>query len=220
MSLTVLGSPLSPFVRKVRVVLLEKGMEYVLDPVRTSAPPEGFRKLSPLGKIPVLRDGDKTLPDSSVICAYLERRFPRPPLYGQDSYGQDDYAYARSLWFEEFADSGLFPAVGPGIYMALVGAPRMGKPPNTELAQKMLTEILPPLFDYLEGEIGARPFLVGGAFGIADISVASQFVNLRHADVQADAARWPQLAAYVERLHARPSFAALIAEEEKILAQS
>jgi glutathione S-transferase len=212
MSLTVVGVPLSPFVRKVRVLLAEKGVDYALDPVNPFVPPADFRKISPLGKVPALRDGDKTLCDSSVICAYLERRFSQVPMYPKDDYG-----YARSLWFEEYADSGLFPAVGPGCFMPLIVNPLLGKARDPELAKKTVAQDLPPLFDHLESEIGAKTFLVNNTFSIADIAIASQFVNLRHADVRPDPARWPKLAAYVQKIHARPSFAACIVHEDKIL---
>ena len=55
MSLTVIGAPLSPFVRKVRVVLAEKQLEYKLDPVSPFAPPADFEKISPLKRIPHAR---------------------------------------------------------------------------------------------------------------------------------------------------------------------
>ena len=88
MAMLLYGASASPFVRKVRVVLAEKGLAYEredLIPINVS--PE-FRKISPLGKIPALRDGERTLADSSVICAYLERvqaraldgRHPRAPV--------------------------------------------------------------------------------------------------------------------------------------------
>ena len=70
---TVLGVNLSPFVRKVRVALAEKGVPYDLVPVFPQAADEEFRKISPLGKVPALRDGDKGFSDSSVINLYLER---------------------------------------------------------------------------------------------------------------------------------------------------
>ena len=67
------GAPQSPFVRKVRVALEEKGLTYAIE---LPAP-----ALHPMGKMPVLRDGDLVVPDSSVICAYLERKHPSPALY-------------------------------------------------------------------------------------------------------------------------------------------
>jgi hypothetical protein len=57
-----------------------KGIDYELDPVNPFSPPEGFKELSPLGKISAFRDGDRILADSSIICAYLERKHPNPGI--------------------------------------------------------------------------------------------------------------------------------------------
>ena len=206
---TVYGANASPFVRKVRVVLAEKGIPYELEPVfpGAGAPPE-FRSMSPLGKIPAFRDGDRTLPDSSVICAYLERKHPTPSLYPSDPY-----EYARALWFEEYADGGLVGVIGAKIFFPKVVAPRFFNRPTDEAAvKKAVEEELPPMFDYLESQL-AGDFLVGRSLSIGDIGVASMFVNLQHAGFDVDQQRWPKLAAYVKRMHARPSFKALIDEE-------
>jgi glutathione S-transferase len=97
MTITLYGAALSPFVRKVRVVLAEKGITYTLDPVSPFAPSEDFLAISPLKRIPVLRDEsegpDATLPDSSAICAYLERKYPATPVYPTQPF-----AYGRALW--------------------------------------------------------------------------------------------------------------------------
>ena len=81
MAIILYGVSASPFVRKVRVVLAEKGIPHEREdvvPVNVSAE---YRKISPLGKIPAMRDGDRTLSDSSIICTYLERTHPDPALY-------------------------------------------------------------------------------------------------------------------------------------------
>ncbi len=79
MSLTLYGAPLSPFVRKVRLLLAEKGLDYQLEAIAPFGQPAWYREISPLGRIPALRDGDLALADSSVICQYLEERYPEPP---------------------------------------------------------------------------------------------------------------------------------------------
>src|SRR5688572_21652769 len=107
---TVLGVNLSPFVRKARVALAEKGIPYDLLPVFPQAADEEFRKISPIGKVPAFRDGDKGFSDSSVICLYLEKKHPNPPLYPADPY-----EYARALWFDEYADSAMVNVIGPKI---------------------------------------------------------------------------------------------------------
>ena len=86
MSLTVYGAPLSPFVRKLCLCLIEKGLDYELEVVMPFGQPDWFRELNPLGRIPAFRDGDLKLADSSVICQYLEEHYPEhKPLYGADA---------------------------------------------------------------------------------------------------------------------------------------
>lgn len=212
MSLTVIGGNVSPFVRKVRVFLAEKGLDYELQPVSPFAPPEGFEKISPLGKIPVLRDGDKHLPDSSVICAYLERKHPSPALYPEDA---DDFA--RALWLEEYIDGGVVGKAGPSIFFPLVIDPlTSGKEPDDTEPLRIAGEILPPVYEYLENEIGSDDYFVAGRLSIADIAVATVFVNLRHAGVAPERARFPKLRAFLDRMHGRPSFKACIEEETPI----
>jgi glutathione S-transferase len=215
MSLVVLGGNVSPFVRKVRAFLAEKGLEYRHEQVNPFSPPPGWREVSPLGKIPALRDGDRTLADSSVICAYLERRFPRPPLYPAD-----DYDHARALWFEEFVDGGFVPVAGPKVFFPLVLAPMLNrKDPDESVesaARKTVEEDLPRFWDYLERQLGEREFFVGERLTIADLAVTSPHVNLRHAGVAPERGRWPRLRSFLDRMLGRPSFKALVDEETPV----
>ena len=116
---TVYGISLSPFVRKVRVALAEKNIPYDVDPVIPVNVSAEYRKISPLGKVPAYRDGDKTLADSSVIINYLDRTNPNPPLYPSDPY-----ECARALWFEEYADGGLIAVIGPKIFFQKMVGPK------------------------------------------------------------------------------------------------
>ena len=77
---------------------------------------------------------------------------------------------------------------------------------------------MPKVFAYLESVIPPSGYLVEDRFTLADISVASPFVNLQHARSQVDAARHPKLAAYVETILARPSFAGLAVRDRRFLA--
>ncbi len=216
--LVVLGAKGSPFVRKVQVVLAEKGVPYEIEMVMPFPPSEDFLRINPAGRIPVLRDrsvgteGEAgTIPDSSAICAYLEQMHPDPPLYPSEPF-----ARARALWYEEFADSVLAGPIGIGMFRPMVMGAMMGKERDVDRARKTLHEDLPAHFDYLERQLQGHGYLVGEAFSIADISVATQLVNMRHAGGRVDGARWPQLLAWAERIHERPSFAACIAEEETL----
>lgn len=207
---TVYGVSASPFVRKVRVLLAEKGLDYELVPVfpGPQEPPD-WRKKSPLGKVPAFTDGERTLADSSIICAYLERVAPEPSLYPRDPY-----AYARALWFEEYGDGGLVPVIGAKIFFQRVVGPRFfNQPTDQAVVDKAVETELPPLLDYLEGQLTGE-FLVDGRFSIGDIGAASPLVNLGYAGVGIDRTRWPRLADWFARVLARPSFAGCLAEEK------
>jgi len=212
MALIVYGGSVSPFVRKVRVALAEKGLAYSLEPVNPFQPPPEYVEISPLKKIPAFRDTDlpepNTLSDSSVICDYLEHKYPSPPLYPSDPY-----ARARALWFEEYADSQVASNLVRSLFFERVVKKMLRMQTDESVCEAALRDHMPAIGDYLEKELGGNQFLVGNAFSIADIAVGTMFVNVAHAGEGIDAARWPNLAAYVTRLHARPSFKALIDEE-------
>ncbi|MBV9992389.1 MAG: glutathione S-transferase family protein [Alphaproteobacteria bacterium] len=216
MALMIYGSTVSPFVRKVRVVMAEKGLQYTIDPVSPFRAPPDFREISPLGRIPAFRDTDLPEPnhlcDSSVICDYLEHKYPTPALYPSAPYDR-----ARALWFEEYADSILAETMGRGFFFERVVKKILKAATDEAVCQTTLTEKLPPLFDYLSAQLGGNEYLVGGAFSIADITVATMLVNFEHAGGVIDAARWPKLAAYIKRMHERPSFKACIDEERPFI---
>lgn len=201
---TIHGSPLSPFVRKTLVLLAEKGVSFDLDPVIPFGVSAEFLKISPLGKIPAYTDGDYAISDSSAICAYLERAHPAPALYPQDAK-----EYGRALFLEEWADTKLAETLGPPFFQRIVRA-KFLKQEADEAAVRTALEATPKIFEWLEAQIGDREFLVGGRFSIADIAVGSLFVNFQLAGEHVDGAKFPKLAAYVERIHSRPSFKPLI----------
>jgi glutathione S-transferase len=206
----LLGAFGSPFVRKAFVALTEKGILFEHEQTIPFGAPPAYRKISPLGKIPAYQDGDRTLADSSVIVAYLEKIKPEPSLYPSDPYD-----YARALWFEEYGDGGLAPIIGGKVFFPKVIAPRFFKQePNLAEIQKVVDNDLPPMFDYLEGEIGDKEFLVGNKFSIGDIGIATQFVNFMLAGYAVDAKRWPKLVAYLNRIHSRPAFKTAIDKEK------
>jgi glutathione S-transferase len=212
MSLVLLGGSVSPFVRKVRVVLSEKGLDYTHEQVNPFSPPAGWREISPLGRIPAFKDGDKVINDSSVICQYLERRFPKPALYPGD-----DADFAKALWIEEFMDGGVVPVLGPKLFLPLVLRPLISQKPADEAAEaeakRSWEQDAPAMLDYLEKALGDEEFFVGGRLGIADIAVASGFVNARHAGYAPERKRWPRLRAFLDRMWKRPSFQKALDEE-------
>ncbi|HRI53098.1 MAG TPA: glutathione S-transferase family protein [Pseudomonadota bacterium] len=210
--LQVLGSPLSPYVRKVLVCLGEKGIPYELDPLVPFYGDERFSRLSPLRRIPVLRDAGVTLCDSSVICQYLEDRYPEPALYPKDIADR-----ARARWLEEFADTRMGDVFIWRLFNQLVIRPAVwGEAPDTAVVQRTRDVELPAILDYLEAELPAQ----GGFYpelSIADISIACFFRNAAMVRFRVDAARWPRTAAFVDQVLARDSFARLAQVEARLL---
>jgi glutathione S-transferase len=209
MALKLIGAGPSPFVRKIRVVLAEKGLAHEHEPLMPFGPNPEYRKLHPQGKIPTLTDGDKVIPDSSAIAVYLERIAPTPALVSADAYEA-----ARTTWFEEYGDGVVVPAVVPFFQQRVLFPLFMKKPADEALVEKAATETIPPVFAYLESQLEGRDYLVGNRFSLADIAIASPFVNYQHGAGTIDRSKYPNLASFVERILARPSFKSLIAEEQ------
>lgn len=212
MTLILHGANGSPFVRKIQVILAEKSIPYEQKTVVPFGPNEDYKKMSPLGKIPCLQDGDYVLPDSSCIAAYLERAHPTPPLYPADSK-----EYGRALWYEEYGDTKLVEVCTPPFFERVIRKGFMKQQPDEERIRRAIEQDQPPVFAYLEGELGDRQYLVGGRFSIADIAIASPFINLGHAGVSVDASRFPRLVDFIQRITSRPSFKACIEAEKAFL---
>ncbi len=82
--ITLCGLTLSNYYNKVKLVLLEKGVPFTEEPVRTGAVDEQVLNATPLGKIPFIKVDGRTLCESQVIVDYLEARYPAPPLLPAD----------------------------------------------------------------------------------------------------------------------------------------
>lgn len=214
--LRIIGSYVSPYVRKVLACLALKGLDYEIDPITPFYGNDDFERLSPLRRIPVLIDGDLALCDSSVICAWLDEAYPERPLLPA---GANDRARAR--WLEEYADTRLGDVFIWGLFYPKFVHPIVwGEPGDSSRIQKTLTEDLPRELDWLEGELPAGGFLFGDHVGLADIAIASFFRNAAHVGVETDPSRWPVTAGFVERSLAEPCLAGLLAFEQVQLGRS
>lgn len=208
MSYTLYGAALSPFVRKTRLYMLEKGLEYKAVHIDPFNLPADYARLNPLKRIPALDDAGKILADSAVICAYLEHKHPTPALFPSEPY-----AHARSLWFQKYADYEIAPLATFEVFRQRFLLPLIGKSCDEARVQKVLSDKLPPLLDYLNGELEGRDYLVGDGLTVADLALVSQWVNLEHGGEAALLDRWPNLKAHRERLLARDSFQQLVSGE-------
>ena len=207
----VYGSSLSPYVRKVLAFAAEKGIDVESRPVGIGDQDPEFREASPFGKMPGFRDGDFAISDSTAIVTYLEALQPEPALIPAEPR-----ARARTIWFDEFSDT-IMMACGGKMFFNRVVAPRfLRREGDLAAADKAEQEELPPILDYLERVIPDSGFLVEDRLTLADIAIASPFANFRHMGVECMEGR-PKLAAYVEAILSRPSFAPCIAREAAFL---
>ena len=208
----IIGTYLSPYVRKVLVVLHLKGLGYDIDPIIPFTGDDRFSRLSPLRRIPVLLDGEVTLADSSVICQYLEDRHPEPALYPRDIAQR-----ARARWLEEFADTRMGEVFIWRLFNQLVIRRFVwGEETDRELLERTLAEDVPAVLDYLESELPPAGYLFGD-LSIADVSIACFFRNAAMARFTIDAARWPRTAAFVDRVLGGESFQQLKPFEERLM---
>ena len=197
----IIGSFVSPYVRKVLVCLELKGLDYEVDPITPFFGNDEFESLSPLRRIPVLVDGELVLTDSTVICEYLDEVNAEPPLL--PSAPRDR---ARARWFEEFADTRLGDVFIWGLFYPNYVAPRVwGEPIDEARIERSLQADIPVALGYLEEELPAQGFLFGD-LGLADIAIASFFRNAEYADFLVDPKRWPRTARFVADVLAHPAF--------------
>ena len=207
--LRIIGSYVSPYVRKVLACMNLKGLAYEIDPITPFFGNDQYSELSPLRRIPVLIDGDFAVCDSSVVCAYLDDAYPERPLLGGDAR---DRAQAR--WLEEYADTRLGDVFIWGLFYQKVVRPMVwGEPSDEERIARMLAEEIPATLDYLETKLPESGFLFD-EIGLADIAIASFFRNAAYADFEPDAARWPRTAGFVGRTLDHPCLASLLPFED------
>jgi glutathione S-transferase len=206
----IIGSYVSPYVRKVLACMGLKGLDYQIDPITAFYGNEEFERLSPLRRIPVLIHEDLALSDSSVICAYLDERWPEPPLLPQTPKDR-----ARARWLEEYADTRLGDVFIWGLFYPKIVHPVIwGERGDHARIKRTLVKDIPREMDYLEGQLPESGFLFGGDIGLADISIATFFRNAAYAGFEPDPARWPRLAAFNERALAHACFEAYLPFED------
>lgn len=199
---TIIGSPISPYARKVFAMCVLKEIEFEIDPVVAFFSDDRFTKLSPVRRIPVYRDERVTLCDSSVICQYLEDAHPSPHIYPKNIEQR-----AQARWLEEFADTRMGDVIAWKIFQAAVIDPGVWNRPRDKAAlEAAVTAELPQVMDYLEEWAPSHGYIFGD-ISIAEISIIPYFANLNWARVEPDMARWPKTMAWVNRVRAEAAFA-------------
>ena len=131
----------------------------------------------------MLIDGDFTVSDSSVICAYLDEAYPGHPLFPTDPKDR-----ARARWFEEYADTRLGDLFIWSLFYQKVVRPLVwGEPGDEERdPQGRSTRTSPQRSIISRASCPTEGFLFGD-IGVADISIASFFRNGAYAGFEIDA---------------------------------
>ncbi|KAA1193248.1 glutathione S-transferase family protein [Pseudohalioglobus sediminis] len=207
----LIGAHLSPYVRKVATILTIKGISYEPEVVIPGMMPDDFIEISPLLKIPVLVDGEVTLPDSSVICEYLNEKYPEPATMPSDVAER-----ARARFLEEYGDTRLLEYMSVPFIENVVKPGLRNEQPDEDRVRRVVHEMLPGALDYLESQVPAQGFLFGD-FSTADIALVSPTINAGLGGYTVDAGRWPRYAGFVERVKAFPPVVAVLQAEQEAM---
>ncbi|WPB80473.1 glutathione S-transferase [Archangium violaceum] len=182
--------------QRILWLLEELGLDYELviyprDAKTSFAPPE-LKAIHPLGKSPLLEDDGRVLAESGAIIDTVLRRHGQGRLTPPpDSAEYDAYVH----WLHYAEGSAMLPLV-LGVYMGRLG--EAGAPLEPRISSEVRNHL-----GYISGALGQRDYLVGNNFSGADIQMS--FV-LEAARSSGALEAFPNLIAYLERLHARPGY--------------
>ncbi|QAY77806.1 glutathione binding-like protein [Sphingosinicella sp. BN140058] len=189
-----------------RIALYEAGAEagyYHVDAATKTTQGHDYREINPKGLVPAIRtvDGD-VLSENAAVLQYIADCFPKARL--APAAGPERYRLQQWLSF-----------VGSELHKA-VFAPLLGRNSN-DGARDYARSLAPERFDYLDAHLAGRDWLLG-SFSVADAYLAAVLNWAPY--VKIDLGRWPAVAAYRDRLAARPSVARAVAEEMDLFRQA
>jgi glutathione S-transferase len=192
----------APNPRRVRVFLAEKGVAYDTIEVSIASAenqtPE-FRKKNPIQLLPVLELGDgRVLRESMAISRYLEDQFPEPNLLGVDAWERAQI----EMWNRHAELELLLPIAQVFRNTHEFWKGRIRQAP--EFAE-IMRELVADRFEWLDQELGARHFLAGDRFTVADITALCAIDFGKVSNIRIDPAARPNLAAWHQRVSTRPS---------------
>jgi glutathione S-transferase len=190
--------PQSSNSRKVRIALIEKGLEFervLIDLTKKEQKNPDYLKIHPFGQVPALDDEGFIVYDSTIINEYLEDEYPYPPLLPKDSDGR-----ARARMMEDLRDNYFNPAAGQ--------INREMRKPEGERNQQAIdagkAEIF-KCFDRIEKELQGKECLAG-EFSLADVAFMPNLDALERLNITLDP-KYKNTLAWIARLKARPSWA-------------
>jgi len=185
--------------RKVRIALLEKGLEFErinVDLSKREQKNPDYLKIHPFGQVPALDDEGFILYDSTVINEYLEDEYPYPALMPKDSE-----ARARARLMEDFRDTHFNPA-----FVRIMIESRKGETDRDANNIATAKGDIGKCLDRIEEELAGKEYLAG-AFSLADIAFMANLELFDRFQITIDP-KYKNTIAWIARLKARPSFAA------------
>jgi glutathione S-transferase len=192
--LTLFDDVFSPYARKVRIALYEKGIPFErVRALHGDCNRTDFVHVNPRAEVPALVDGDCALYDSTVVCEYLEDRYPQPALYPADARLR-----AKCRLVEDLADTQLDAAMY-AITIVEFGR-RESHPGMHEAVGRDMTR----LYDEFERLLGDGDFFCR-TYSIADIAVAPHVGAASFLGFGLDPERHPRLLAWYARVQERPA---------------
>lgn len=201
MSLTLYSHPFSSYCQKVLVALWEKNIPFTYRHLEEPGAGDELRQLWPIGKFPVLVDGDRTLIESTIIIEYLDLRHPGPAAL----IPEDREAALETRFMDRFFDNYVMSAMQQPVAEAL-----RSEGGRRELAMEEARTALDKAYAWLEERLAGRTWAAGETFGLADCAAAP---SLFYADwVHPIGEAFPTVRAYRSRLLERPSFARAVDE--------
>lgn len=207
MALTLHSHPLSSFCQKVLIALYENDTPFTphLVDLGDAASAAAFKKIWPIGKFPVLLDAarNRTVPESTIIIEYLNQHYPgRTRLLPADAE-QARQTRMTDRFYDLYVHLPMQKIVGDRLRPA-----GQKDPFGVEQAKTQLKTA----FDMLEQDMTAKTWAMGDVFSMADCAAAPAlyYANL----VMPFGGSHKKVAAYFDRLMARPSFARAVKEAE------
>lgn len=198
--------PLSPFSRKVRIVLGEKRQQCEEIIERFWNPSADFLLLNPAGKVPVLKVEQAVLAESTAICEYLDEEYAEPPLLPDSPLAR---AEVRRLvgWFD---DKFYHDVTNNLLWERLMKKVTGGGAPESKKVMVGLRNLRFHI-DYMTKLLDRRRWLAGDSMTLADVSAAAQLSCLDYlSDVDWD--RSESLRIWYATIKSRPSFRSILSD--------
>ncbi|KPP89114.1 MAG: glutathione S-transferase [Rhodobacteraceae bacterium HLUCCA08] len=199
--------PLSPFSRKVRLMLGEKKIEVELVEERYWEQDPDFLRRNPAGKVPILKMGNRTMAESTAICEYIEETHPTPPLMPSGPEGR--YEVRRLVaWFDDkFHREVTQKLIGERVFRKVMGT---GYPDSANV--KAGAKAIKYHLDYMAWLLDQRRWLAGDQMTLADFAAAAQLSCLDYiSDV--DWNRSETVKDWYAKIKSRPAFRSILADQ-------